>query len=139
MKNTILMCAMLAVLAFVTGCEQNPEKLIVGKWQFDRLTYKEGTAYTADDSLQLLEKSMFIKQRGLVFQFGADKTCVIGSQEDSRSGTYSLQNNNRTLMIEVDDDASQKSNLVSINKKELVLNFQDSSMDDEWVHLKKVE
>jgi hypothetical protein len=133
------MCAIISVLAFVTGCEQNTEELIVGKWQFDHITYKEGTAYTPADSLQLLEKTLAIKQRGLAFQFNADKTCTISSQSDSRSGTYSLQDENQTLMIEVDGDASQTSKLVSINKNELVLNFEDSNMDDELVHLKKVE
>ncbi len=138
MKKAIFTWAVLAMLVLTVGCTQKPEELIIGKWQFDRLSVKEGTTYTAEDSSNMNQKSEIIKGNGLVFSFQQDLTCSIGSTENQQSGTYTLKDG-KLLTILLAEDVPQDADIINISKEELTLLFDDPQLKTELVHFKKVE
>ncbi|CAN5127465.1 hypothetical protein BH09BAC1_BH09BAC1_24050 [soil metagenome] len=127
-----------AVIVLGIGCTQSPAELIVGTWQFDHLSIKEGAAYSAADSVNLAQKNDIIKESGLKFIFSADKSCTVSGKGNEEMGTYALTED-KNLQIDLAKDEPQKATIESITMGEIVLAFDNPSLSKELVHLKKVD
>ena len=137
MKNAMkfLTVAFVAVVTLaVTGCQKDPEDLIIGTWNAT-------TAYATTTITGFGEEfdgtsidTVTFAEGDYSFTFNKDNTLVLhsvdeesGAAEDTQA-TYTISDKKVTITIE---GQSQEMTITEISKKDLVLTFSISMAQDE--------
>lgn len=120
-----------ALIVSLTGCQKEPEDLIVGTWIETEATYSI-TQNSETNSMSLLEEGETVE---IVFNKNNTYSSVYHSNEgdSSESGTWSISGKKLTLIATEGglDTDPQVFNIDNIDKKNMVLSRSESDEDED--------
>jgi Lipocalin-like domain len=118
--------ALMLVALIFTGCKKSAKELIVNKWKLTALSSENAKEMSEEEKKEMIEK--------LVMELTKDgKVTISGMGDTPKTGTYSLSDDGKTLLIIRDGDTKAESQtinelkadklVITSEKDKLILSF----------------
>jgi hypothetical protein len=119
-------------LVILSSCSPSPEKLILGKWRFDRIDtgVRDSGSDLEDQMAEMMNALLGTEYANMTMQFYSNGECIIYRNMFSNQSArpYRIIDHGKTLVTTDEFGAEEQIQIIRIDEKELAIVDQGATL-----------
>ncbi len=126
MKN-LRFFSLLAILAFIVSCGQEPREMLVGEWKISDIS---SSAEIADELKEAHQESINEMKETYLLVIKADSTFEHSVSETTSNGKWKLSEDAKTLTLTYDHGLVENSKIIELSANKLVTSVEFNNAEN---------